>query len=109
MTDEMRDLLDQKAEIERRIRILRAGFPVMCGKAMLSKEQYPTDKPDRWFVAVEVSYPENRVNPYTKKKSIWRTVANGEDANVVDAIPEIVKDLTALYEKVKADENRLEN
>ena len=107
--DELQQLMQQRKEIDQRIRKLKQHLPVICGKAKLDKKSYPTDKPDTWMIAVSVKPKDPPAKGSTwANESIWRTVVNGSNAQeCAEAIPEIVKDLQALYDSI-ADGSKVE-
>lgn len=96
--DRLEELKAQRIKINREIKKLESGVYTQCGKVKFDKEHYATDRPDDYVVSVAVS-----TDMYGRKnKSRWRSVIrSAESQEVIEAIPELIKDLQALYEKVK--------
>jgi len=104
--DELQQLMQQRKELDQKIRQLRKNYPVICGKAKLDKESYPTDKPDRWMIAINCKPkdPPAKGSPWAKE-SIWRTIINGDNRQeCAEAIPGIIKDLQTLYDSIREAE-----
>ena len=99
MNKELDDLIAKKKEIEKQIKALQSCEHVF-GKAKYSIEHYPTDKPDRHYIAINV----NRYLSYDyllRNKDIWRTIINGKNIKeVVEQIPLIIVDLQTLYDNL---------
>ena len=93
MNDELAALMQQKREIESKIRELKAK-EIRYGNAKIGVEHYPTDKPDRHFLSV-LYYP---IDGRCRWMSIFSA---GDQKTVIDAIPGIVADLNGLYEAAK--------
>lgn len=88
--DELELLIQQKKEIERKIRILK-NQSVECGLAKIDMEHYPTQKPDRHYLAVHYK-------PLDDGRERWQTVFSANNRqSVIDAIPSIVESLQNLY------------
>ena len=88
--DELGKLMQQKKEIEDKIRMLKNQTKV-CGMAKIDIERYATAKPDRHFLAIYY-------RPLDNGRAKWQTVFSANDrASVVAAIPEIVSNLQTLY------------
>ena len=86
--------MQQKREIESRIRELK-NKSVICGCAKLDVEHYPTNLPDRHYIAIQSN--ESYLGGFRPR---WRTVANGNTSEeVIELIPTIINDLQALYNK----------
>lgn len=95
---ELEKLIKQKREIEQKIREARHR-EVIVGRAKVGIEHYPTDKPDRYYVAIETGYRSgNRYDAIGR--SAWRSIISGESREAVIAgIPEIISDLQKLYDQ----------
>lgn len=100
VSDELKELLRQKREIEDKIKALHEGVPVEIGNVKLDKEHYPTTKPDRYFVAVRSTYRDGNTKD-SLGRDRWSAIINGTDRQaVIDQIPERIKELQALYDKL---------
>lgn len=98
--NELEELIRQKKELEERIRQAR-NQTISCGRAKLDVEHYPTQLPDRHYVAimVDTSYLGDNRNR-------WRTVANGKTRDdAINQIPTIINDLQSLYNQVRGGES----
>lgn len=95
---ELEKLIKQKREIEQKIREAKHR-EVIIGKAKVGIEHYPTDKPDRYYVAIEAGYRSgNRFD--AMGRTAWRSIISGESRETVIAgIPEIISDLQKLYDQ----------
>ena len=96
--NELDELIAQKREIEQKIREVRRR-EVTVGKVKVGMEHYPTDLPDRYYVAIETGYKGgNRKD--AMGRSAWRSIINGPSREAVIAgIPEVIRDLQALYDQ----------
>lgn len=95
---ELEKLKLQKKEIEKRIRELN-NQSAHAGCAMVGVEHYPTDKPDRWYVAIEATYKDGNRHD-SMGRAAKRSIINGASRKAVIAgIPEVVRDLQALYDQ----------
>ena len=100
MNKELEELKRQKRLIEEKIKQIEKQAYV-CGRAKIGIEHYPTQKPDRHYLAINTkNYDERYVN--WKYKSILNAYSF-ED--IVKEMPEIIKDLQGLYEQVKEIKN----
>lgn len=89
--NELEELLKQKKEIEEKIKALK-NQGCINGVAKIDIEHYPTEKPDRHFLAI-------RYKTYSGNES-WRSIYSACDReSVIKAIPGIIYDLHGLYEK----------
>ena len=52
-------LIQQKKELERKIKMLKSQA-VVCGCLKIDVEHYPTSKPDRHYLAIKNSYEERK-------------------------------------------------
>ena len=97
---ELEKLLQQKKEINERIRQLKAQA-IICGTAKYDTEHYPTDLPDRHFIAVNSCY-----NYLGREQTRWKTIINGGSrSDLIEKIPPIINDLQTLYNTLKEEEN----
>lgn len=100
MTIRLQQLMTRKRELEREIRELQCGTTTF-GKATCGRETYPTDLPDRWYVAVEATY-RNGSSKDSIGRSVKRAIINGTSKKeVIDQIPDIIRDLQGLYDQEK--------
>lgn len=89
-------LMQQKKEIEQRIRELK-NKAAQYGKAVCDVERYPTDLPDRWYIALEVDYCNNWGTRRSPRK---RSIINGlSRQEVINQIPDVIRDLQGLYDQ----------
>ena len=96
--NELDILIQQKKELERKIKALRNQSDVV-GQVKIDVEHYPTDKPDRFFLAVFY-----KPIPYMgyEGRSKWQTIFSANDRqSVIDAIPAIVENLQEMYDRNK--------
>ena len=92
MKNELDDLIQQKREIERKIKELRNCASIV-GQAKIDVEHYPTTKPDRHFLAVYYK-------PLDSERSKWQTIFSANDReSVINKIPEIIENLQELYNR----------
>ena len=98
---ELEQLREQKKKIDQRIRELKRR-EIVVGKVKIGMESYPTDLPDRYYVAIEAGYRDgNRTD--AMGRTAWRSIINGPSKEaVVAGIPEIILDLQALYDQEAA-------
>ena len=97
-TDRLEELKAQRIKINREIKKLESGVYTQCGKVKFDKEHYATERLDEYVVSVAV--PTCVYG--SKNKSKWRSVIRStEPQEVIEAIPALIKDLQALYEKLK--------
>ena len=94
----LEELIAQKREIEQKIREER-NMEIVVGRVKVGMEHYPTDKPDRYYVAIESGYNGgNRLDCMGRRA--WRSIISGlSRKDVIAGIPEIVRDLQKLYEQ----------
>lgn len=100
MNKELERLIKQKKEIEQRIRELK-NDDVVCGCVKLSKEHYPTPKPDEWFIAVKRRYAFEVGDRQVRYDSIIRT---HEKQHLIPLMVEVINDLTELKERLRLEE-----
>ena len=92
--NELDELIRQKREIERKIKALKNNALVV-GDAKIDIERYPTEKPDKHFLAV-------RYKADDEGRERWQKIYSAVDReSVVNRIPEIVDCLQELYSKEK--------
>ena len=100
MNSELENLKNQKRELERRIKELENNT-VIYGCAKLDMEHYPTQLPDRHYIAIMVDESYLGGN-----RNRWRTVANGKTRDdAINQIPTIINDLQSLYNQVKGGQS----
>ena len=108
--DDLATLLAKRKEINEKIRQLQQQT-VICGCAKCDIEKYPTQKPDRHYIAVKSDYNEGTsqyVNGYRVDRNTqrWKTIINGASrSDLIEKIPPIINDLQSLYNTLKEDEN----
>lgn len=99
MNSELQELMKQKREIEKRIKVLK-NASVFYGCTKIDIDHFPTSRPDEWYVAVKV--PGVCDGDQTRYRSIIRGHTRQE---CIDKIPTIIKDLQGLYDKLKENEH----
>lgn len=98
--NELDILIQQKKELEWKIKALRNQSDVV-GQVKIDVQHYPTDKPDRFFLAV--FYKPIPFRGY-EGRSKWQTIFSANDRqSVIDAIPAIVENLQELYDRNKEE------
>lgn len=96
---ELQDLINQKREIEKRIKQLK-NASVFYGCTKIDIDHYHTSRPDEWYIAVKVS------GVYEDEQSRYRSIIRGHTRQeCIDKIPTIIKDLQVLYDKLKENEH----
>ena len=100
MNQELQKLIEQKKEIELKIKELTNNI-TKSGRMLIGVEHYPTDKPDRWYLAVQCKTTVRKTHSLAmESKSVSRTIFNADTKEeVVKEIPAIIKELQELYEK----------
>ena len=94
--DEIELLRKQKKEIEARIRFL-SNKTIESGEVRIGMEHYATDKPDRWYLAINV---QNTSYKMPQHSNTYRTVVNANTKEeVIEQITFLIKDLQDLYDK----------
>ena len=92
---ELEKLKQERKVLDEKIKAL-SGIPVYK-RCKIDFQDYPTDKPTRYFVAIKYQPIGGRAK--------YQTVFSSNDRNeVVEAIPSIVEELQRLYEIAKANE-----
>ena len=94
---ELQDLINQKKQIEFRIKVLRQGARYF-GCAKLDMDHYPTNRPDEWYISIKV--PGVMPDDQSRYRSIIRGHSKKE---CIDKIPEIINDLQGLYKQITED------
>lgn len=95
MNSELQELMKQKREIEKRIKVLKNASTIY-GSAKLDIYHYPTSRPDEWFIAIKVP------GVCEGDQSRYRSIILGHSKEeVLEKIPEIINDLQGLYDTVK--------
>ena len=102
MNTELDDLIRQKRDINRQIKLLKSNA-VISGSAKVDTQVYPTNLPDRQYLAIKV----NKYNPKGFEGfncPRYVTVFSSTDREeVIDTIPRIIRDLQGLYDKLKGN------
>ena len=89
--NELAELIQQKKEIEQKIRELKNGTSVV-GQVKIDVQHYPTNKPSRYFLAVYYK-------PLDSENSKWQTIYSSNDRmDVIKVIPRVINNLQELYE-----------
>ncbi len=97
MTDELSKLLAQRRALDKKIRELKS-ISVTFNRAKYDVEHYPTDLPDRHYIAVEYMPVRGRTK--------WTSIISGESKEeVIREIPAIVESLQGLYGKLVRNAN----
>ena len=96
--NELMELIEQKKEIERRIKELKDNAQIV-GQAKIDVQHYPTGKPDRHFLAVYYK-------PLDSGRQKWQTIYSANDRKaVINVIPQIIGNLQELYDRNKGTDN----
>ena len=101
---ELEKLMAEREEIERRKREIAQKIreakhqETVVGKVKIGIERYPTDLPDRYYVAIAAGYRHGERD--SMGRSAWRAVLNGASKEeVLKGIPGLVRDLQQLYDQ----------
>lgn len=96
MNEELELLKQKRKELDLQIKRLE-NKTVVYGCAKLDREQYPTQRPDRYYVAIQT------LGTYIgRKREVWRTIVNGDTPlEAINKIPTVINDLQELYVKYK--------
>ena len=87
------ELKQKRKEINEQIRRLENADFFQCGNAKIDKQHYPTQKPDEYMICVKYEPVGGRGK--------WASVARGvSKEEVINKIPEIIKDLRGLYDAI---------
>ena len=96
---ELERLMAERRAIDQKIKELRDESGTF-GLASVGKVTYPTSKPDRWFVAVDVAtvdYTPYGYQPATTRK---RAIINGlTKQEVIGKVQDVIRDLQGLYDQ----------
>ena len=96
--DNLSSLLAQRKAINEKIRQLKAQS-IICGSAKCDVEHYPTDLPDRHYIAINSCY-----SFLGREQTRWKTIINGASrSDLVEKIPPIIRDLQLLYDTLKEE------
>ena len=88
--NELEKLIEQKKEIERKIKALK-NQSIECGFVKIDVEHYPTAKPDRHYLAI-------KYQPIDGGRAKFQTLFSAFDKqSVIDEIPKIIENLQKLY------------
>lgn len=99
MNQELQNLIEQKKEIEQKIKELKNDI-TKSGRTIIGVEHYPTNKPDRWYLAVQCKTTVRTPAMTFVSKTISRTIFNADTKEeVVKEIPAIIEELQDLYQK----------
>ncbi len=104
---ELQQLLQEKKELERKIKILTTGS-VVNDIVKIDRIGYPGRfQKGKWAVFYRYKYIANtgyHGTPKPMKK--WQTLFNGDSIDeVVNMIPDAIKALTELYEQAKGEQH----
>ena len=92
---ELQTLLKQKKEIEEKIKALK-GTSINAGRASIRPDQ---NFSRRWTLCYEKRYMGD-CRLYTKSKIVRIAIAESDEKeDVIKVIPEVIKELSELYEK----------
>ena len=91
--DELEELIEQKRQIEDRIRILK-GYP-MFKRFKVGVETYPTGKAKRYFLAIKY-FPLDDGRP--KYQTLFSSHTR---QGIIEEIPSILEELQGLYDLTK--------
>ena len=95
----LEELKQKRKEINEQIKRLENADFFQCGNAKIDKQHYATQKPDEYMICV-------RYEPVDGKGK-WVSVArNVSKEDVINKIPEIIKDLKGLYDALVDSENK---
>lgn len=96
--NELEKLIQQKKEINERIRQIKTQGIVVVEGAKLDKEHYATDKPDEWMISVWM----NNLN--TGRRNRWLSVVRGTNkTEVMLQIGPLIESLEKLREELKRE------
>lgn len=99
---EIERLQEERRRIDEQIRRLRNGSPTISGRAKLDVEVYPTDLPDRHYVAVLSSHYQVR-----RENGRWRSIISAQTKEeAVRQIPDVIRDLQNLYDMLRTEEGK---
>lgn len=93
--DELQKLKKERALLDERIRLL-SGVPTYK-RCKIDRQDYPTDKPSRYFVAI-------KYKPIDGREKYQTLFSSNSREEVVEAIPSIVEELQGLYELARSRE-----
>ena len=93
--DELQRLKQERALLDERIKAL-SGVPVYR-RCKIDRQDYPTDKPSRYFVAI-------KYKPIDGREKYQTLFSSNSREEVIEAIPNIVEELQGLYELAKSGE-----
>ena len=98
---ELEKLQAQKREIEEKIKALKNSDVIVVGDIKIDKEHYPTDKPDRCYIAVR------GVRRHMHKDvEAWKSIISRDSMDeLIEAIPKLISDIQELYQKAKVKQN----
>lgn len=95
MESELDMLKRQKKELEKRIKELTSGYPVILGRVRLNKQHFVGIENDRYYISFEA-------NGFYNTRSRFVSLTNGSTRKeVLDAIPQIIEELQAFYDTYK--------
>lgn len=98
----IRELLRQRDELTRQIFDLKNPV-VRVGCAKYDLQVFPTNLPDRHYIAVKVDSFDALTEP--NRSSRFVTISQSQDKRkAIEAIPKIVADLQGLYERLNKKE-----
>ena len=103
MTDELKRLMAEKKELERKIKALTSGA-IDHGDAKLDRIGFAGEyQRGHWALFYEYKFTRSRGREgRPEPASRWTPLAHGETMEeVLEKIPDVIKALTDLYEEVK--------
>ena len=101
MSDELEMLINQRREIDEKIKMLKTRS-ISEGACRIGVEHYATEKPDRWYLGMNTRYIN--YDHGFRQQNRFRCVINaGTKDDVVNAIPDLIRDLRTLYEKAVSE------
>lgn len=101
MDNELETLINQRRELDEKIKMLKTRS-ISEGVCRIGMEHYATDKPDRWYLGMNTRYINYDYG--FRQQNRFRCVINaGTKEDVVNAIPELIRDLQALYDKAVSE------
>ena len=99
---EIEKLQEERRKIDERIKQLRNGSPAISGRAKLDREVYPTQRPDRHYVAILSSNYEVR-----RENGRWRSIISARTREeAIRQIPDVITDLQNLYNALTTEDGK---
>ena len=101
-TNELTDLIQQKRDIERRIREIK-NQKMTNGVARIGMEHYAPDLPDRWYMGISTIFASPDRPGYRGAPKYRSVIVGSCKKDVIKKIPDVIKDLQGLYDMVVKD------